>query len=124
MPEAEPDDVRLDIDTQLDDPEITSLIERVSREIDREYEDDPSVTFDDAQHRSDFEAVLTAHRIAGGRDRRSESVATGRSQVTYETSEINSLRERVRRLDPGDVFGYPGNIIRDSGRTIATGDDS
>ena len=124
MPEAEPSDVRFELDTQLDDAELTGLIERVAREIDREYEDSPSVTFEDAQHRSDFEAVLTALRIAGGRDRRSESVATGRSQVTYETSEIDTLRQRVRRTDPGDQFGYSSNIIRDTGRSIATGDGS
>lgn len=124
MPEAEPSDVREVLDTQLDDPELTSLLERVAREIDREYEDSPSVTFEDAQHRSDFEAVLTALRIAGGRGRRSESVATGRSQVTYETSEIDNLRQRVRRTDPGGQFGYSSNIIRDTGRSIATGDGS
>ena len=124
MPEAEPSDVRLELDTQLDDPEITSLIGRVARGIDREYGDDPDVTFEDAQHRSDFEAVLTALRIASGRDRRSESVATGRSQVTYEASEIDNLRQRVRRVDPGEQFGYSSHIIRDSGRTIATGDGS
>jgi len=124
MPEASVSDVRLELKTQLDDPEVTSLIGRVAREIDREYNDDPSVTFEDVQHRSDFEAVLTALRIASGRDRRSEKVRTGRSQVTYETSEIDNLRQRVRRIDPGETFGHSSNIIRDSGRNVVTGDDT
>lgn len=124
MPEAEPSDVRLEVDTDLEDTELTKLIARVAREVEREYGDDPSVTFEDAQHRSDFEAVLTALRIVGGRDRSKKSAALGSGQFTYETSEIDSVRKRVRRLDPGDEFGYSSSIIRDDGRTTVTGDDT
>jgi len=125
MPEASADDVRVEIQTQLRDSDIQGddgeggLIARVAREIDREY-DGTDTTFEDSQHRQDFEAVLTALRIAEGLDRRAETVQTGRSSTTYETSEIRNLRKRVRRLDPGDEFGHSGRVIRDDGRNIST----
>lgn len=130
MPEATASDVRLEIDTVLedaeiqgasDDPDDDGLLGRIEREIDREYADDPDVTFEDTQHRADFEAVLTALRIAEGLDRRAEEAQTGRSSRSYETSEIANLRKRVRRLDPGDAFGYAGSTVRDTGRHISTG---
>ncbi|MFB1066446.1 hypothetical protein [Natrinema sp. H-ect4] len=122
-------DVRVEINTILDDadiegeqdnPDSTGILGRVERDIDREYDDDPDVTFEDTQHRQDFEATLAALRIGEGRDRRAESVQSGRSGRTYETAEIDNLRQRVRSLDPGDEFGKPSSIIYDSDRHISS----
>jgi len=123
MPEASADDVREVINTHLADSDITSELQWAEREIDRAY-DETDVTFDDTQHRQDFEAVLAALRIAEGKDRRGESVQSGRTSTTYETSEIANLRKRVRRLDPGDEFGHSGRVVRDSGRHVSTTTDS
>ena len=105
-----PTEVRVEIDTQLSDSNITDILDRVEREIGRAY-DAPG--FDDTQHRVDFEAVLAALRIAEGRDRRAEETATGRSSITYETAAVAALRNRVRRADPGGEFGHPSSIRRD-----------
>jgi len=121
---TEPSDVEVEIDTVLDDSKISSLLDRVEREIDRQY-DEADIKFDDTQHRVDFEATLTALRIAEGLDRRAESEQSGRTSTTYETDEIDNLRKRVRRLDPGDEFGRSGKVVRDEGRHISTtGSDS
>ena len=117
---TEPADVKVETDTVLKNTKISSLLERIEREIDRAYDDDPSVTFDDTQHRVDFEATLTALRIAEGLDRRAESVTSGRSSRTFDTAEIDNLRQRVRSLDPGDEFGQPSSVIWDSDRHISS----
>jgi len=122
MVEASPSDVRVDIETHLDDSDITAIISRTAREIDRAYED-TDVTFADTQHRQDFEAALAALRIAEGRDRRASDVSTGGTSETYETAEIDNLRKRVRRDDPGDQFGRSGKVVRDTGRFSATTGD-
>jgi len=114
-----PTEVRVEIDTHLDNEDVDDLLDRVEREIDREY-DGTSITFEDSQHRMDFEAALTALRIAEGRDRRAEQVQSGRSSTTYETVEIDNVRKRVRRLDPGEEFGRSGRIVRDDDRHIST----
>jgi hypothetical protein len=126
-------DVRVEIDTHLADSDIegtegdsndTGILGRVEREIDREYASG-DVLFEDDQHRQDLEAVLAALRIAEGRDRRGESVASGRSRTKYETSEISNLRKRVRRADPGDAFGRSSRVIRESNRNVtSTGSNS
>ncbi|WP_137288631.1 hypothetical protein [Natronorubrum halophilum] len=122
------DDVRVEINTILDDadiegeqenPDSTGLLGRVERDIDRKY-DDTDITFEDEQHRQDFEATLAALRIAEGLDRRAESVQSGRSSRTYETAEIDNIRQRVRSLDPGDEFGKPSSVIWDSDRHISS----
>jgi hypothetical protein len=119
-----PTDVRVEIDTILDDTEISNLLDRVERDIDREYDASSGVTFKDTDHRKNFEATLTALRIAEGRDRRAESAQSGRTSTEYETSTIENLRARVRRLDPADAFGYSGSIIRDGDRHVSTTTDS
>lgn len=130
MPEASASDVRVEIDTHLDDSDIEGadgdggLLARIAREIDRAYDDDLEVVFADVQHRQDFEAVLTALRIAEGKDRRGESVQSGRTSTTYEASEIENLRKRVRRADPGDEFGHAGSVVRDTDRHVSTTTDS
>jgi hypothetical protein len=113
MAEALPADVRVEIDTHLDDPAISDILTRIEREWQRASD---SSDFEDTQHIADFEATLAALRIAEGRDRRAEDVQSGRTQQTYETAEIDNLRQRVRRLDPGDSFGRPGHVVRDSDR--------
>lgn len=115
-----PTEVRVETDTILNDTEINAILDRLERDIDRKYDGSSSVTFDDTQHRQDFEATLAALRIAEGRDRRAESVQSGRSSTEYETSEIDNLRQRVRRLDPGDAFGRPSTVIRDTDRHISS----
>lgn len=116
MPTATAADVRVEIETHLADSDITSILDVVERDIDRTY---PSPGFEDTQHRQDLEAVLCALRIAEGRDRRAESVTSGRTSTEYETSTVAALRRRVRRLDPGSEFGHAGNITRDSDRHIS-----
>jgi len=111
-------DVRREIDTRLDDPEITELLGRVEREIDRAYPNNPD--FSSTDHRQDFEAALAALRIAEGRDRRASETTSGRSSTDYETDEIAQLRKRVRRDDPGDEFGHAGMVRRDDDRHITT----
>jgi len=126
MPEATADDVRVEIDTVLDDAEIEGaadddtddgLLGRIEREWTREYD---ASDFENTAHIRDFEAVLTALRIAEGRDRRAEESQTGRTAQTYEASEIQNLRKRVRRADPGDKFGHSGTIRQDSDRHITS----
>jgi len=114
---TDPDNVRVEIDTVLDAPEITKVLDRVERDVNREY---TTPGFDDDQHRQDFEAALAALRIAEGRDRRAESVSSGRSETEYETDAVDGLRKRVRRLDPGDAFGRAANIVRDDRHTTTT----
>lgn len=118
---AKPNDVRNEIPTSLDDERITSLVERAVRDINREYAADDSVEFEDDAHRKDFEAVLTALRIATRHDRRAESVQSGSSSVDYEASTVSDIRSNVRQLDPGDAFAS-GNVVRNRDRhTRSTG---
>jgi len=117
MPEATPSDVRVEIDTNLDDPPIAALLQRIEREWQREYR---ATVFEDDQHVADFEAALAALRIAEGRDRRAETVQSGRTSTTYEASEIKALQKRVRRLDPGDTFGYSATLRRDTDRHVTS----
>lgn len=123
MPEATADDVRVEIDTGLSDAEIEGdsndpdddgIIGRVERDWKREYD---SGDFDDTQHIQDFEATLTALRIAEGRDRRAESEDRESASIDYETNEVENLRQRVRLLDPGDAFGL-GTVTRDTNRHV------
>lgn len=109
-------DVRIEIDTDLSDSEITSLIERTVRDIEREY--DTSSVYEDTDHQRDFEATLTALRIASGRDRRARSESVGSLRVDYEGDEIDALKTRVSRLDPGDAFtpGTTGGVRRNTDR--------
>lgn len=129
MPTATASDVRVEINTYLSDAEIEGdsndasddgILGVIERDIDRTYTD-PG--FEDTAHRRDFEAVLCALRIAEGRDRRAESETSGRTTTEYETSTVESLRRRVRRLDPGSEFGHPGSITRDTDRHIASTSD-
>jgi len=112
-----PDDVRVEIETGLKDGAISNILTRVDREIDRAYS---TPDFQNSQHRQDFEAALAALRIAEGRDRRASEASTGGVRTDYEAAEIDQLRKRVRRDDPGDEFGHAGTISRDSGRNIST----
>jgi len=117
MPQATPSDVRVEIDTGLDDPAIAQLVQRIEREWQRHYQQG---AFADREHIADFEAALTALRIAEGRDRRAETASTGRTETTYETQELQHLQQRVRRLDPGDEFGHPNSIRRDTDRYVTS----
>ena len=117
MPEATPSDVRVEIDTNLDDPQIAALLQRIEREWQREYQ---ATAFEDDQHVADFEAALTALRIVEGRDRRAETVQSGRTSTTYEASEIKAIQKRVRRLDPGDSFGHSATLQRDTDRHVTS----
>ena len=99
MPTAAPDDVRIEIETTLDDTMIEKIIARVSRDIDR----DDGIGGLDEQDRQDLEAVLAAHHIATTTSDRAESdVQTGRTSVTYEESLVDELKARARRLGATD----------------------
>ena len=113
MPEASEDDVRVEIDTTLDAGDIARILARIEREWQRVYD---AEEFDGTQHIADFEASLAALRIAEGRDRRAERTSSGRASVSYETSEVDSLEKRVRRLDPGDEFGRSASLTIDRDR--------
>jgi len=119
MPEADTDAVRVEIDTYLKDLEISHVLDRVEREWQREYD---SSVFEDTAHIQDFEATLAALRIAEGRDRRASDAQSGRTRQTYETAEIDNLRKRLRRLDPGDKFGHDGSVVRDTDRHVTNTD--
>lgn len=98
MSEATPEDVRLEIDTYLDDTKIQRLVDRVARDIDR----DDDVGGLDPLDRQDLEAVLTAHHIATSHDRAESSSQSGRTSATYEQSMIDELKARARRLGATD----------------------
>lgn len=118
MPEANPSNVRVEIDTELTDNAVSDLIDRVERDWQREYD---ATDFADTQHIQDFEATLTALRIASGRGRRAASETRESASIEYETSEVDNLRQRVRQLDPGNSFGL-GTVRRDTDRHISTTD--
>lgn len=118
-----PAEVKNEIDTDLSDSDINSILDLVERDIDRTY---TSPDFDDDQHRIDFEAVLAALRIAEGnapdaQDRSATEVGSGQTDVVYEESFIASLRQRVRRRDPQSSFGYSSAVRRDSDRYVTSG---
>ncbi|WP_324757088.1 hypothetical protein [Haloarcula montana] len=102
MPTATAADVRVEIDTYLDDTKITSVIERIERDIPREMDDPPA---DDTDDRRDLEAVLAAIHIGTSLDRAASEASTGRTSETYEEDVIDQLRGRAKRL------GAPDSLI-------------
>lgn len=108
MVTAAADDVRVEIDTYLDDPDIADILGRVDRDIERAMSDPPADNTDDRQ---DLEAVLAALFIATSRDRAASSSQSGRTSVTFEQSAIDELRSRARRL------GAPESLLGTTGRT-------
>lgn len=110
------DDVRLEIDTGLDDPEIESLVDREERRINRTYDADD---FQDDQHRADLEALLAAIRIATSHDRAEDSITTGRTSIEYGNDLLADLRRRARRLEPGDEL-VGGGVRRDMDRSVGS----
>lgn len=116
-----PTDVKVEIDTDLGDPDINEVLERVERDVDRAYSNSD---FDNDQHRQDFEAVLGALRIATGnapdaQDRSASEVDSGRSSVVYEASVVSRLEAQVQRRDPGSAFGA-GTVLRDTDRQVSS----
>lgn len=118
MAEASASDVRVEIDTGLADSDITDILARVERDWKREYD---SSDFQDTNHIQDFEATLTAYRIASGRDRRTSEESRESASLKWDASETEKLRQRVMQLDPGDAFGL-GNITRDTDRYVTSTD--
>jgi hypothetical protein len=102
MPTAKSSDVRVEIDTHLDGREISSIIDRIERDIGREMDAPPAGGTDDRQ---DLEAVLAAIHIATTRDRAASKASSGRTSATYEESLIDQLRSRAQRL------GAPDSLI-------------
>ena len=98
MAEASPNDVRLEIETHLEDEVIMELIEKKTRDIDR----DTNVSELDTPTQRDLEAVLTAIHIATRLDRSAERVQTGQTSQTYESSMVDELRADARRLGATD----------------------
>lgn len=115
---ADPSDVRVEIDTELEDTDIDRILARVARDIGRTYDDDPDDLFDDDAHQQDFEAVLTALRIATGRDRRAETENIGSYRVTYETAVVDGLKAQLMKLDPGEAFTSTGGTRRNTDRHV------
>lgn len=107
MPTASAADVRIEIETHLDDAAIEGaggnggILARVDRDIERELDSPPADGTDDRQ---DLEAVLAALFIATSRDRAEESVQSGRTSVSYEQSVIDELRARAKRLGANDAL--------------------
>lgn len=101
MPTASASDVRVEIETYLDDADIAPIIARVDRDIGRELSDPPADGTDD---RKDLEAVLAALFIATSRDRAESKVSTGRTSATYEQSMIDQLRARAKSLGANDAL--------------------
>lgn len=112
-------EVRVEIDTGLSNSEVSDILDRVEREVNRAYSSGTS-DFVDSQHRIDFEAALAALRIAEGRDRRAEEESRESASIAYETQEIDNLRQRVRRRDPKGEFGQPSTLARDTTRRSGT----
>lgn len=111
-------DVRLEINTGLDDATIEQHIARVRRDIEREYDTSDPDLFDDDAHQRDFEATLAAYRIATGPDRRVDSEDVASVSVEYEGDELAALKSRVARLDPGTAFHPTGTVTRDTDRFV------
>jgi hypothetical protein len=102
---ASPSDVRLEIDTNLDNDTIQSVIERKARDIDR----DDEVSGLDDPDRKDLEAVLAALHIATKLDRSTSTERLGNAQKTYEDSLVDELRSDARRLGATDeLLGLGG----------------
>lgn len=119
-----PTDVHFEIDTNLSDTDISDVLTRVERDVDRAYSSGAG-DFDGARHRIDFEAVLAALRIAEGNAPNAESrtaaeASSGRTSVTYDASTVAALRQRVRRRDPGSEFGMAASIRRDTDRYVTS----
>lgn len=117
-PVATAGDVRVELDTSLGREDIHDVLDRSARMIYRHYAADDFV---DDDHRRDFEAAVTALRIASGRDRKLERTSLGSATKEYETAVIDGLRARVRRLDPGQLFSA-GGVRRRTGRYVRTAD--
>lgn len=98
MPQATAADVRLEIDTHLDDDMVEKVIARKARDIDR----DSGVPSLDDQDRADLEALLAAIHIATRLDRAESSSSAGPASVDYEESMIEELRADARRLGATD----------------------
>lgn len=116
MSTATPSDVRVELNTSLDDSKITEIIERVSREIERELAEPPDQGTDDRQ---DLEATLAALFIATSHDRAEESTQSGRSSVSYEQSMIDELKARAKRLGATDALLSIGVVEQDASVYVA-----
>lgn len=110
MPTADASDVRVEIETYLDDADIEGdsndpnddgILGRVERDIERELSDPPA---DGTNDRQDLEAVLAALFIATTRDRAEDRVQSGRTSVSYEQSLIDQLRARAKSLGANDAL--------------------
>lgn len=110
------EDVRDILDTHVQDQDIQPIIDRVSREIDREYSPDD---FQSETHRVDLVSAMAALRIVSSFDRRASSVKLGNASKTYDTSLVDYFRGLVRRYDPGDSLSV-GGVRRDSDRNVAS----
>ena len=117
MAEATPADVREEVDSSLSDLDISDILDRAARDIDREYDAD---AFSTREARVDFEAVLAALRIATGRERRARTASSESTSVEFRAIEIDALRVRLVRRDPGEAFGR-SVVATDSDRNYGEG---
>ena len=98
MAEATPADVRIEIETELDDSTLDAVIARVGRDIDR----DDGVPTLSTQDRSDLEAVLAAIHVVTTLDRSVDSRQTGPVRMDFEEGQLEELKGRARRLGATD----------------------
>lgn len=91
---------------ETDGGEIAEIIGRASRTISLTYSD---TGFTDLQHAARISRRHSPLWIAGGRDRRAQSISSESASVTYETSVMRQLHAQVSRLDPGS--GIPFRVL-------------
>lgn len=113
-PIATTEDVQDILDTSVSDEDIQPILDRVGREVGREYD---AEDFADETHRVDLESAMAALRIVSSFDRRASSVKLGNASKTYDTSLVDYFRGLVRRYDPGDSFSTGGSK-RDTERHV------
>lgn len=106
-PLAKPSDVRLEVDTSLEDSRITSVLKRVARDNDRV---NNAASMENGL-RKDLEAAMAAYHIATQLDRRVRQKSIGSGSKTYEGGSVDGIRERIIDLDPSDgaVIGEAPN---------------
>ena len=103
-PVAEPDDVRGEIDTRLDDEDIQFQLDEAA--FDNARANDVSAM--DTEVRKRIEQKLAALKILEGTDRQARQRSIGSAMKMYDGNAIERLQREIRNLDPsGDLIKDP-----------------